>query len=86
MDKKAKTDAKRSVLIQLLKKKREKDGDDLLGQLISNPEYEDMSLALKHNKFGGFCLQADDLEKAHTHFNKALEVLRDKYKLPVSNI
>jgi tetratricopeptide (TPR) repeat protein len=42
-------------------------------------------LALKHNTFGGFCLQAGDLEKANSHFIKAKEIICDKYKIPFSN-
>lgn len=54
--------------------------------MVSQPEYEDLGIAIKHNQFGGFCLQAEDLDKAHTHFTKALETIRDKYLIPVSNI
>lgn len=73
------------MLMQLLKKKREKDGDNALAELSALPQHEDLILAIKHNKFGGFCLQANELEKAETHFTKALEVIKDKYKLPFSN-
>lgn len=71
--------------MQLLKKKREKDANQLLNQIVTNPEREDLVIALKHNQFGGFCLQADDLEKALPHFEKALAVVEEKYKLPMSN-
>lgn len=60
------------MLVQLLKKKREKDADDLLAEIASKSEHEDLIIAIKHNQFGGFCLQADDLDKAYNHFNKAL--------------
>jgi hypothetical protein len=46
-----------------LKRKREKDGDELLAQLILDG-CEDLGTALKHNQFGGFCLQAEDIDKA----------------------
>lgn len=52
---------KKTMLMQLLKKKREKDGDVTLEELTTIPEHEDLILAIKHNKFGGFCLQANDL-------------------------
>lgn len=31
-------------------------------------------------------MQADDLEKAFTHFTKALDIIEGKYKLVISNI
>jgi hypothetical protein len=57
----------------------------LLNHLTSQPKYEDLSLAIKHNKFGGFCLQAGDLDKALNHFIKAKEIICDKYKITFSN-
>lgn len=82
----AKAQQRKTMLMQLLKRKREKDGDDLLAELISKPQYQDLSIALKHNQFGGFCLQANDLDKAENHFIKSKEVISDKYKIPYSNI
>jgi Flp pilus assembly protein TadD len=39
---------------------------------------------LKHNKFGAFCLQANNVDKAEEHLNKARELIESKY--PFSNV
>ena len=70
----------------LVKRKREKDADVMFEELLTLPEHEDLLNALKHNKFGGFLLNANDVDKAEDHFKKSADVVRDKYKLPYSNI
>ena len=74
------------MLRQLIKRKREKDSDVMFEQLMTLPEHEDLVLAIKHNKFGGFLLNANDIDKADEHFNKSADVIRGKYKIPYSNI
>lgn len=38
---------------------------------------KDIVLAIKHNKFGGICLRAGQVEKSIHHFKKALELVPD---------
>lgn len=61
--------------MKLLQKKRQKDAEDILNDLVSLPQFEDLAIAIKHNQFGSFCLQADNLDKAENHFNKSLEII-----------
>ena len=72
--------------MKLLKRKREKDGDALLKALMSEPTSEELLSAFKHNQFGGFCLQANDLEKSEKHLFQAYEIMYEKWKIPTSNI
>jgi tetratricopeptide (TPR) repeat protein len=44
-----------------------------------------LALSLKHSTFGGFCLEANEFEKAEKHLIKSKEIITDKYKIPYSN-
>ena len=54
----------------------------MLENAIGNDE--EMLDGFRHNKFGAFCLQANDLEKAEKHLLKAKEIIELKY--PFSNV
>jgi tetratricopeptide (TPR) repeat protein len=40
---------------------------------------DDLKMAINHNKFGGLCLQSDKHDKALVHFEKALELVKNKH-------
>ena len=63
-EKKEEKPNKSKMLAKLLKRKREKDADLELNSLLSEKYAEDLVLGLNHNKFGGFCLKANNVEKA----------------------
>lgn len=70
-----KKNKKSMMLAKLLKKKREKDADVELSELLHLKEAEELVQGINHNKFGGFCLKANNVEKAETHLLKAKEII-----------
>jgi hypothetical protein len=74
------------LLNKIWKKKRQKDADTEFEALLSEKESEELLQAMQHNKFGGFCLAADKIEKAEKHLTTAKDIITGKWKIPATNI
>lgn len=73
----AKAEKRKALLTKLLRNRREEEADRMLEEAIAKEE--EIINAFKANKFGAFCLQAGDLERAEKLLLKGQEIIEKRF-------
>ena len=71
------TAKRKALLAKLFRNRREGEADQLLEEAIA--EEEEVVNSFKASKFGAFCLQANDLERAERSFEKAKVIIVKRF-------